>query len=67
VAANSAGADAGLASGDVIERVRDAAVADPDELVARLRRARAQGHESVPALVRSPTRLQWVALPIGEL
>jgi len=67
VASNSAGADAGLASGDVIERVRGAEVATPEAVIAALKQARAQGHQTVPILVQSPTRLQWMAMPVDEL
>ncbi len=67
VAANSAGADAGLAAGDIIERVRDAGVTAPEALLDRLRQERAQGHAAAPVLVRSGSRLQWVPLPLGEL
>jgi serine protease Do len=66
VAANSAGADAGLASGDVIERVQDAPVSTPDEATDLLKKARQQGRETVPMLVRSQSRLQWMAMPLGE-
>ena len=67
VAANSAGADAGLASGDVIERVQDAPVSSPEEVTDLLAKAREQGRETVPMLVRSRSRLQWLAIPLGEL
>ncbi len=66
VANNSAGAEAGLARGDVIERVQDAPVANPDEVIERLRQARAQGHATVLMLVHSQGRLQWMAVPVGE-
>ncbi len=67
VAANSAGADAGLASGDVIERVQDSPVGSPDDVSRLLAQARAEGRMSVPMLVRSKSRLQWLAIPLGEL
>jgi serine protease Do len=67
VAANSAGADAGLTAGDVIERVQDVRVAAPEDVTDLLRKARAQGHATVPVLVRSQNRLQWLAIPLDEL
>jgi serine protease Do len=67
VAADSVGADAGLARGDVIERVRDVKVATPEDVVQALAAARAQGRETVPMLVRSQSRLEWMAIPLGEL
>ncbi len=63
VAANSAGADAGFARGDVILRVRDTRVASPDDLVSALEEARKQGHDTVPALVQTQDRPHWVVLP----
>jgi serine protease Do len=67
VAANSAGADAGLTAGDIIERVQDDPVATPDEAVRRLRQARAEGHEMAPLLVHSQSRLQWLPVALGDL
>ena len=59
--------DAGLASGDVIERVQDAPASSPEEVTDLLAKAREQGHATVPMLVRSRSRLQWLAIPLGEL
>jgi len=67
VASNSAGADAGLAGGDVVERVQDTPVGSPEEVTELLGKAREQGRETVPMLVRSQSRLQWLAIPLGEL
>ncbi len=64
VASNSAGADAGLADGDVIERVGNTPVAAPEQVTELLDKARAAGGATVPMLVRSPTRLQWLAIPL---
>ncbi len=67
VAANSASAQAGPASGDVIERVQDDPVSSPDEVTDLLRKAREQGRQAVPTLVWSQSRLQWLAVPLGEI
>jgi serine protease Do len=69
VAPNSDPAQRGLASGDVILRVRDKPVATPDEVRSGLDAARADKREFVLMLVWPKVREvpgpKWVALQIG--
>jgi hypothetical protein len=51
----------------VIERVGEAPVSSPEEVTDLLGKARVQGRETVPMLVRSQSRLQWLAIPLGGL
>ena len=63
VAANSPGADAGFARGDVILRVQDMPVTDMDNLHAAMERVRAERRPSVLVLVRQGDYYLWRAVP----
>ena len=63
VAANSPGADAGFATGDVITRVQDHPVAAPDDLKQAIAAAMGAGRRSVLALVHNQNGVRWVAVP----
>jgi len=62
---NTTAADRGLAAGDVIVRVQDAAVTTPDEVQKHLADALAHDHHFALLLVQKPNERKWVTMPIA--
>ncbi|MBV8614755.1 MAG: trypsin-like peptidase domain-containing protein [Acetobacteraceae bacterium] len=62
VAPASAAGAAGLVPGDVILRVEDTPIANPDDFTRAVQAARGLGHYYVPMLVQKKDAKQWVAV-----
>ena len=62
VAPGSAAGAAGLVPGDVILRVEDTPIANPDDFTRAVQAGRGLGHYFVPMLVQKKDAKQWIAV-----
>ncbi len=65
VAIGSAAANKNINAGAVIVRVRDTAVASPDDVVKAVDDERQRKQPFVPVLIAEPSGLRWVSLQLG--